>query len=419
MTLLKAYSSPADNDRRSEFSEFYEATYPTIVGELLAITGGLEHARAVGAGSFSRAWQAWPAIRSLAEPETWVREDAMAHAYAPLRGVRLLERGLPPIEPVVLDPEDDVLVAALQQLPMELRLPLVLHYMAGIPTELIATWFRCPPLDIDEQLDDAFDTLVATLDWPVDVDGYVDGEEYDWTADVLQDSSRRLPHHITTPLPTASFRHAAAVKLAKRGAPVSVAAAACLGLVVALSLPNQQPTARPAAFTPAPEVDPFPGPAVAAPVAPFAADSTPPSATPSSPAPPRRPSLAGRATATMPLPVVPAAAAAPVVTLSTPPTAILPVGISTTPPASTSPTSAVTVTSAPVPPSTSTASSGSPTTEGTETETTPTQPPPRPGPTTSATTSTTATTASEETPPTEAETITEELPVTTAASDDD
>ena len=58
MTILKVYSSPADNDRRSEFTEFYEAAYSTIVGELLALTGSLDHAGAVGAGSFSRAWQA-------------------------------------------------------------------------------------------------------------------------------------------------------------------------------------------------------------------------------------------------------------------------------------------------------------------------------------------------------------------------
>ena len=168
MTTLKVYSSPADNDRRSEFTEFYEAAYSTIVGELLALTGSIDHARAVGADPFSRAWQAWPSIRVLAEPDMWVRQDAMIRAYAPPRGMRLLQRGLPPIEPVDLDPEDDVLVAALQRLPMEQRLPLVLHYMAGVPVELIAEWARCTADQMEALLDDGFDALVAVLDWPVD-----------------------------------------------------------------------------------------------------------------------------------------------------------------------------------------------------------------------------------------------------------
>ncbi len=265
MTTLKVYSSPADNGRRSEFTEFYEAAYSTIVGELLALTGSLDHARAVGAGSFSRAWQAWPSIRVLAEPEMWVRQDAMTRAYAPPRGMRLLQRGLPPIEPVDLDPEDDVLVAALQRLPMEQRLPLVLHYLAGVPVELIAEWAHCTADQMEALLDDGFDALVAVLDWPVDAaaEQHVEGEEYDWTAEALQESAQRLPQHITTPPPTISFRHAKAVKLSKRGAPVGAAAAACLGLLLTLSAPSQ-PAARPAAFSDdAPEVKQPLGPTLA------------------------------------------------------------------------------------------------------------------------------------------------------------
>ena len=311
MPTLKVYSSPADNDRRTEFTEFYEAAYSTIVGELLALTGGLDHARAVSAGSFSRAWQAWPAIRLLTEPEMWVREDAMTRAYAPPRGMRLLQRGLPPIEPVHLDPEDDVLVAALQRLPMEQRLPLVLHYMAEVPTALIAEWVRCTPTQIEALLDDGFDTLVALLDWPVAVE-HVDGEEYDWTAEALQDSGHRLPQHITTPPPTISFRHATAVKLTKRGAPVGAAAAACVGLAVALSLPSQQPEARPAAFDRAPDVDPFVGPTLAVPaLSTSTVESTPSPLAPSTTVPKRRPTLAARATPTAPLPVVQAAGRRP------------------------------------------------------------------------------------------------------------
>jgi DNA-directed RNA polymerase specialized sigma24 family protein len=437
LSIFKVYSSPRDSDRRTEFTEFYEASYSTIVGELLALTGGLDHARAVSAGSFSRAWQAWPSIRALAEPEMWVRADAMTRAYAPPRGMRLLQRGLPPIDPVELDSEDTVLVAALQRLPMEQRLPLVLHYMAGVPAELIAEWSRRVPEEIDALLDDGFDTLVALLDWPVDTDEHVEGEEFDWTAEALEDSAQRLPQHITTPPPTISFRHATAVKISKRGAPVGAAAAACVGLVVALSLPGQQPEARPAAFNRLPEVDPFVGPTLAAtPLGPYAVEATPPSHEPSATIRERRrPSLAARALPTTQLPVVQAVAApspvavVPLVAPSSPaPTSSTPTVTSPTTP-SPAPLAATTTTAvAPstvivtvtAPPSTST-----PTTtaeesdeeEEVETTTTRPRPSPRPRPTVTPTTTTTTTT-SEESEPTEEETITEELPVTTSASED-
>ena len=344
MTTLKVYSSPADNDRRSEFTEFYEAAYSTIVGELLALTGSLDHARAVGAGSFSRAWQAWPSIRVLAEPDMWVRQDAMIRAYAPPRGMRLLQRGLPPIEPVDLDPEDDVLVAALQRLPMEQRLPLVLHYMAGVPVELIAEWARCTADQMEALLDDGFDALVAVLDWPVDAaaEEHVEGEEYDWTAEALHDSAHRLPQHITTPPPTISFRHAKAVKLSKRGAPVGAAAAACLGLLLTLST-QSQPAARPAAFSDdAPEVKQPLGPTleVVPPSTSTTETATSPTVAPTAPRKPRpRPAPVARVIAATSSVVQAAAAPAPVVApSSSTPTA------TTLPPTPSTPPAPVTVT---------------------------------------------------------------------------
>ena len=369
MTILKVYSSPADNDRRSEFTEFYEAAYSTIVGELLALTGSLDHARAVGAGSFSRAWQAWPSIRVLTEPEMWVREDAMTRAYAPPRGMRLLQRGLPPIEPVDLDPEDDVLVAALQRLPMEQRLPLVLHYMAGVPVELIAEWARCTADQMEALLDDGFDALVAVLDWPVDAaaEEHVEGEEYDWTAEALQESAQRLPQHITTPPPTIAFRHAKAVKLSKRGAPVGAAAAACLGLLLTLSTPSQ-PAARPAAFSDdAPEVKQPLGPtlAVAPPSTSATETSTPPTVAPTAARKPRpRPAPVARAVAATSSAVQAAAAPAPVVVASSP------TSTATTPPPAPPAPVTVTVTAAAAAPASSSPSTTP--TSTTPTSTTPT-----------------------------------------------
>ena len=428
MTIVTVYSSPADgNDRRSEFTKFYEAAYSTIVGELLALTGSLDHARAVGAGSFSRAWQAWPSIRVLAEPDMWVRQDAMIRAYAPPRGMRLLQRGLPPIEPVDLDPEDDVLVAALQRLPMEQRLPLVLQYLAGVPVELIAEWARCTADQMEALLDDGFDVLVAVLDWPVDtsVEDHVEGEEYDWTAEALHDSAHRLPQHITTPPPTIAFRHAKAVKLSKRGAPVGAAAAACMGLLLTLSTPSQ-PAARPAAFSDdAPKVKQPLGPtlAVAPPSTTVTAATTSPTVAPTASRKPRpRPAPVARVVAATSSAVQAAAAPAPVVApSSSTPTA------TTLPPTPSTPPAPVTVTVMAAAAAPATSSSPSTTTlpssteasettsteasETTATETTRHRPSPRPR------LVVTTTTAADD-PLSSDETMTTPLPITTSASDD-
>ena len=250
LTTLKVYSSPAERDRRTEFTEFYEAAYSTIVGELLALTGSLDHARAVGAGSFSRAWQAWPSIRVLAEPEMWVREDAMTRAYAPPRGMRLLQRGLPPIEPVDLDPEDDVLVGCAPAAPMEQRLPLVLHYLAGVPVELIAEWARCTADQMEALLDDGFDALVASSTGPSTPQRVRRGRGVRLDGRGIARQRRTgcrstSPPHRRHLLPPCQGRQAV-----EAGAPPGAAAAACLGLLLALST-RQSPRPGPPPSAPA------------------------------------------------------------------------------------------------------------------------------------------------------------------------
>src|SRR5690349_7201179 len=159
--------------RKAEFSDFYAATYASVAGELLALTGDQELAHVVAGASYTRAWQAWPSVRTLDWPTMWVRADAVRRIQRPSRTQRLLEqrlleRGLPPIEPVDLDAEDEVLVAGLQHVPAGQRLPLVLHYMAQVPVDEIVDWFGGTAEEVDEQLDGGFGALVTILDWPDD-----------------------------------------------------------------------------------------------------------------------------------------------------------------------------------------------------------------------------------------------------------
>ena len=181
MTEPRTYSSPAGRiDRRTEFIAFYEGTYSAVTGEVLALTGDLDIAQTVARASYARTWQAWPAVRNLDWPVMWVRADAVRRTRRPPRGDRLLQHGLPALAEVALDPEDEVLVAGLQCLPIEHRLPLVLHYLGHVPIETITEWFGDPTDELEVRLDAGFDALVAILDWPDDAD---DADEQDEDAD--------------------------------------------------------------------------------------------------------------------------------------------------------------------------------------------------------------------------------------------
>ena len=139
------------------------------------MTGDLDVAQTVARASYARTWQAWPAVRNLDWPVMWVRADAVRRMRRPPRGDRLLQHGLPALPEVALDPEDEVLVAGLQCLPAEHRLPLVLHYLGHVPVETITEWFGDPTEELEVRLDAGFDALVAILDWPDDADD-ADGE---------------------------------------------------------------------------------------------------------------------------------------------------------------------------------------------------------------------------------------------------
>jgi DNA-directed RNA polymerase specialized sigma24 family protein len=277
------YSSPLDRTgRRREFTDFYGATYPAVVGELFAFSGNLDLAHAVAGVAYARAWQAWPAVRALEWPVMWVRSDGVRRLRRPPRAQRLFEYGLTPVEPVRLHPEDEVLLGGLQRLPASQRLPLVLHYMAQVPASAIAEWFGGTVDDAEDALDGGFDALVAMLEWSdLDIDdALADGAEDDvriWTADALEDCAHRLRTYLPTPVPTLVFRRATVKKVARRGAPASAAAAACIALVAWLS-PGPASTAEAAAFGPPPTLVERPHLGEALPDAMLGSSATAPSA---------------------------------------------------------------------------------------------------------------------------------------------
>ena len=116
--------------------------------------------------------------------------------------------------------------------------------MGQVPVDEIVEWFGGTVDELELRLDSAFDSLVETLDWTGDGQADQPSDEYDWTAEALQDSGERLRKWIPVPPPKSVFRHATVKRVTRRGAPVTAAAAAaCVGLVAWFS-PSPTRTAQ-------------------------------------------------------------------------------------------------------------------------------------------------------------------------------
>jgi hypothetical protein len=159
--------------------------------------------------------------------------ERLLHAH------RRVGHGLPPDPPVELDPEDEVLVAALQHLPALRRLHIVLHYMTQLPEDVVVEWFGVTLDQVGEHLDAGFETLVGILEWPdyraSGSDGAFEGDAYDWTAQALADSGHRLRQRVPVPPPTPECRQAPQTMAPRMATATAAVAALCIGIAVYFS----------------------------------------------------------------------------------------------------------------------------------------------------------------------------------------
>ncbi|MDQ3095898.1 MAG: SigE family RNA polymerase sigma factor [Actinomycetota bacterium] len=115
----------------NEFDEFYQASFPRLVGQLSVMTGNLAEAQDCVQEAFVRAWLHRSSLSTVGSPDAWVRTVAWRLAVSRWRRAKqaLGFRHRTAAPQVVAGPSLDrpALVAALAQLPAEQRRAIVLH----------------------------------------------------------------------------------------------------------------------------------------------------------------------------------------------------------------------------------------------------------------------------------------------------
>ena len=184
---------------RDEFADFYERSYPEIVAQQVAISGSTASSHRAADTALAQAWDAWESLRESDDPLLRVRWSAV-HVDSQESGTDARDF------PDTGDPEDGIVLEALQILPAEQRQVLVLHYMAEAPVDALAE-LGCAAADrIDALLDEGFTLLVESLVWseeppaePDDPDPDDPDPRYTWTAEALADTASRLVAAVRTP----------------------------------------------------------------------------------------------------------------------------------------------------------------------------------------------------------------------------
>lgn len=126
-----------------EFDAFYADAAQRLVGQLYGMTGDLAEAQDVVQDAFVRAWDRRSSLSTEQNPEAWVRTVAWRLAVSRWRRARMatrLHRQHHVTEHVAAPDESTVaLVAALKQIPEAQRRAIVLHHLADLTVEQVAS----------------------------------------------------------------------------------------------------------------------------------------------------------------------------------------------------------------------------------------------------------------------------------------
>jgi RNA polymerase sigma-70 factor, ECF subfamily len=117
------------------FSDFYRATYASLVAQLYAYCGDRGEAQDAAQEAYARAWSRWHQVSAMADPRAWVVRVGYHLVISRWRraaaAVRTLVRHGPPAPVPEPDPGLADTVAALRRLPEPQRRALAMFYLGG------------------------------------------------------------------------------------------------------------------------------------------------------------------------------------------------------------------------------------------------------------------------------------------------
>jgi RNA polymerase sigma-70 factor, ECF subfamily len=199
----------------SSFEDFYRATASRLIGQVALLTGDREEARDCVHEAMEKAWLRWSHVRSLQDPESWVRTVAWRTGISRWRrvktGARVMARHRPQ------ESYDDhaggvadghALAGALRQLPPDQRLALVLFHVCDLDVVTVAQQTGASVSAVKSRLARGRRALAAALGDPA-----LDDAESDEVAPARTtlrtafgdraDPSRPLPGFVPGPATTA------------------------------------------------------------------------------------------------------------------------------------------------------------------------------------------------------------------------
>jgi DNA-directed RNA polymerase specialized sigma24 family protein len=121
-----------------DFSTWYEAEHPRVLGVLCALSGELDVAREATDEAFVRAFAKWERVRKMDSPGGWTYRVALNELRRSLRR-HARERSPRSVSPAPAVPTTDPdLWDLVRRLPERQRLAVVLRYVADLPEQAIA-----------------------------------------------------------------------------------------------------------------------------------------------------------------------------------------------------------------------------------------------------------------------------------------
>jgi len=158
-------------DTADQIRELYAGSYRRLVLQLYGATGDLNEAQDAVQEAFIAALVSPHRLRSMDNPEAWIRRVAINHARNRWRRRKTLDRILRLFRAgatAVSDnsPDRVALVAAMRELPESQRVTLALYYLGDLSINEVAETLGVPTGTVKARLSRGRQALAALLDDP-------------------------------------------------------------------------------------------------------------------------------------------------------------------------------------------------------------------------------------------------------------